>query len=134
MRNLRHLLYSIAILISWTTLLWPQQYIFDVQHYGVEEGLSHRDVQSVHQDTRGIMWFGTKYGLNRFDGYNFKWYTKETHGLQSNVVNHIFEDDKGRLWLIDTDNYIFNGVRSIDIFNPNTETSTSFDTFATLPC
>ena len=47
-----------------------QDNIIQTQHYGVEEGLSHRDVQAVHKDGRGMLWFGTKYGLNRFDGYN----------------------------------------------------------------
>ena len=138
--SLAHILFyplrvSLILYLSLSNLfeanLHAQNVLVHTQHYSTEEGLSHRDVQSVYQDAQGIMWFGTKYGLNRFDGYNFKWYTKETHGLQSNMVNHIFEDDNGRLWLIDTDSHFLNGVRSIDIFNPKTETSTSFDTFAT---
>ncbi len=99
----------------------------DVSYFGIEEGLSHRDVQCIHQDRQGFMWFGTKYGLNRFDGYNFKWFTKEKNGLQSNEINHIVEDGQGRMWLFFTERYFDKEVKSIDIFDPVTEVVGPFD-------
>ncbi len=33
-----------------------------------------QSVWSISQDDKGYMWFGTKNGLNRFDGYEFKTY------------------------------------------------------------
>jgi len=42
------------------------------RHYQVEDGLSNNTVFSAFQDTRGFMWFGTKEGLNRFDGVTFR--------------------------------------------------------------
>jgi len=104
-----------------------QQPILHTQFYGIEEGLSHRDVQCIHQDSQGFMWIGTNYGLNRFDGYNFKWYTKEKHGLQSNMINHIVEDDEGWMWLFFTTNRLFQTPISIDLFNPLTEEVLSFE-------
>ena len=112
--------------LSWTA---AQDYIVQSQFYGIEEGLSHRDVQSIHQDEQGILWLGTRYGLNRFDGYNFKWYTKETHGFQSNIINHVREDQDGNLWLFDTDGFHFKTIQNLDIFNPLTEKSQSFEDF-----
>ena len=112
--------------LQWAT---AQEFVVQSQFYGIEDGLSHRDVQCIHQDQSGIMWFGTKYGLNRFDGYRFKWYTKETHGFQSNRVNHLLEDFKGRFWLFDTDGYFLKKVHSIDIFDPISEISITFDQF-----
>ena len=41
------------------------------------------------------MQFGTDYGLNRFDGYNFKAVTKKSNGLQSNEVKKALEDKNG---------------------------------------
>lgn len=41
-------------------------------HYSVDKGLSSNSVSAVLQDSEGYMWFGTKDGLNRFDGYTFK--------------------------------------------------------------
>ena len=35
-----------------------------------EEGLSQSSVFSIYQDKKGFMWFGTEYGLNRYDGRN----------------------------------------------------------------
>lgn len=101
--------------------------MLNVSHYGIEEGLSHRDVQTIHQDKQGFIWLGTNYGLNRFDGYNFKWFTKEKHGLQSNIINHIIEDDEGWLWLFFTTNRLFKSPLSIDCFNPITEEVLSFE-------
>ena len=74
------------------------------------------------------MWFGTKYGLNRFDGYVFNWFTVEKHGLQSNEINHILEDHRGRMWLFYTGSYVSKKVLAIDIFDPITEEVQSFST------
>ena len=36
------------------------------------DGLSQTRVAQIVQDDQGFMWFGTEYGLNRYDGYKFK--------------------------------------------------------------
>ena len=76
-----------------------QDYIADIRHFSVEEGLSHREVYCTFQDSRGYIWMGTKYGLNRFDGYEFQWFTKEKDGLATNEITRILEDGEGWLWL-----------------------------------
>lgn len=35
---------------------------------GIEQGLSHPSVHSIYQDENGTMWFGTRQGLNRYNG------------------------------------------------------------------
>ena len=126
------ILYRTKVLLLFACLfciptLEAQDFIAKVQHFGIEEGLSHRDVQCIHQDRQGFMWFGTKYGLNRFDGIHFKWFTKENNGLQSNEINHILEDVEGRMWLIYTGSYFVKAIKSIDIFDPKTEKVESFE-------
>ena len=50
------------------------QNIPQIEILTTEQGLSFRDVRAIAQDTSGLMWFGTRQGLNRYDGYNFKVY------------------------------------------------------------
>lgn len=104
-----------------------QKYVLNWAHYGVEEGLSNRDVQDINQDNDGFIWIGTKYGLNRFDGYRFKKFSKEKNGLQSNEINNILKDDQGKLWLIYTGVFFFQKAFSIDIFDPTTEKSSPLE-------
>lgn len=91
---------------------------FNVNIYNRDDGLSHRDVNCIFQDTIGFMWFGTKYGLNRFDGYKFKWFTKENNGLPSNEIKRIIEDRNGLMWLFDYEGKGNLKIKSIGIFNP----------------
>ena len=79
----------------------PQSYIAEVKSFGAKEGLSHRDIYSIHQDHEGFMWIGTTYGLNHFDGKDFQWFLKSEDGLASNAVHAILEDAEGWLWLFD---------------------------------
>ena len=39
-----------------------------------DNGLSHNTIYTIIQDHRGFMWFGTRDGLNRYDGYAVKNY------------------------------------------------------------
>src|SRR3546814_9928447 len=60
------------LLCVWASVgcVYSQPYYFT--HYQVENGLSNNAVLCSAQDAMGFMWFGTKDGLNRFDGYSFK--------------------------------------------------------------
>lgn len=72
------------------------------QHYQVEEGLSNNTVLCSIQDKRGFMWFGTKDGLNRFDGHTFKIFrsdSKVKRSLTSNSIWSLYEDPSGTLWV-----------------------------------
>ena len=51
------------------------QYAF--KHLNVENGLSQSSVLSIAQDTRGFIWFGTRFGLNKYDSQSFKIYNSE---------------------------------------------------------
>jgi len=55
-----------------STLLQAQKVLF--KNYSVRNGMSSNTVWNILQDDQGYLWFGTKNGLNRFDGYNFKIY------------------------------------------------------------
>ncbi len=82
-----------------------QGYNVNIQHFSVKDGLSNREVFDIHQDSRGFIWIATKYGLNRYDGKSFKWWTKEKNGLSSNEVHHILEDGEGYLWVLSVNSW-----------------------------
>ena len=68
----------------------------------IEKGLSFGTVDCVLQDRHGVMWLGTPYGLNRFDGYNFHVYKYEPDQddkLSDNRVVSLLEDHREDLWV-----------------------------------
>src|SRR5579872_4545186 len=72
------------------------------EHFGTAQGLSHSNVICTLQDSRGFLWFGTREGLDRYDGYTFTVYKAKAgddKGLGSILVNALVEDDKGYLWI-----------------------------------
>jgi ligand-binding sensor domain-containing protein len=65
-----------------------------VRCYDVRDGLANSRVDFIYQDRKGYLWFGTREGLSRFDGYRFTNYgTRE--GLDHPSINAITEDQLG---------------------------------------
>lgn len=76
------------------------QLIFD--HLGVTEGLSQSWAITITQDTDGFIWVGTRDGLNRYDGRNFKVYRSvdtDSSTLNSSHVTSLMVDSKNRMWV-----------------------------------
>ena len=54
------------------------------------------------QDDQGFIWFGTPYGLNRFDGFNYKVFTHDPanpKSISGSYVNALFKDHRGSIWI-----------------------------------
>ena len=72
------------------------------------DGLSNAQLNYLFQDSKGYVWIGTSYGLNRYDGYRFRTFYSNAHDtltLRSNYVDMIWEDIDGKLWLKQGMNY-----------------------------
>ncbi len=72
------------------------------RHLGTDKGLSQSNVLTILQDSRGFMWFGTRDGLNRYDGYSFTVYKnneKDSTSISSNYVYRVIESASGDLWV-----------------------------------
>lgn len=84
-----------------TSFIYAQNSIsFD--HITTKEGLSQGDVNSIHQDKNGFMWFATHDGLNKFDGYDFTVYRPEVDNeksISSNLIYRIAGDANDNLWI-----------------------------------
>ncbi|MFA5047278.1 MAG: two-component regulator propeller domain-containing protein, partial [Paludibacter sp.] len=88
----------------------PVQFSFEKFPY--PEKLPSNSVIRIYQDKEGYMWFGTKDGLCRFDGYDVKVFRSSalTPGkLTSNEIQCITEDNDHRLWV-----GTFEGITIID--------------------
>jgi PAS domain S-box-containing protein len=86
-----------------------------------DEGLSQTRVIQIVQDDQGFMWFGSQYGLNRYDGYKFKVFKHEpgrTNSLSGVFISSLFKDRSGSLW-IGCDEFL-------DKFDPVTEIFTHY--------
>lgn len=64
-----------------------------------EQGLTDNSINCFYQDSYGVMWLATNYGLNSYDGSVVKNYHASTSGLSSETVNDIKEDDTRTLWM-----------------------------------
>lgn len=79
------------------------------------QNLSQSNVKTIIQDDKGFMWFGTKNGLNRFDGKKVRIYNcyDEKRNVGNNNISALFEDKNQHIW-VGTD-------RGIYIYDPLTE-------------
>jgi ligand-binding sensor domain-containing protein len=72
------------------------------KHLTNNNGLSQNLVLSITQDQEGYMWFGTKDGLNKYDGYRFIVFQNEPNNqnsISSNYISELFTDKNGKLWI-----------------------------------
>lgn len=88
-------IFCFAIIFSKTQ---AQNYYASVQHFDHVEGLTNNVISDVVTDGRDLVWCATKYGLNRFDGRNFKAFFKED-GLKYDHVDQLMADGDV-LWCI----------------------------------
>ena len=66
------------------------------------DGLSQTKVDRIVQDDQGFMWFGTQYGLNRYDGYDFKIFAHDPgdpNSISGVYIRALFKDRDGTLWV-----------------------------------
>lgn len=98
-----------------------QDYLCYSEKLSVEDGLSNRFVQAIIQDAQGFMWFGTKHGLNRYDGNHFISLTSENSPLRSNHIGSLHTDIDGMIWVEYAKNSSARrAFKELDIINPTT--------------
>jgi signal transduction histidine kinase/CheY-like chemotaxis protein/ligand-binding sensor domain-containing protein len=83
-------------------IAFPQAGNLKFEHIGTDAGLSQSNVTCILRDSRGFMWFGTREGLNKYDGYGFVVYknaAEDSQSLSGNHVTSIVEDKTGDIWV-----------------------------------
>jgi signal transduction histidine kinase/ligand-binding sensor domain-containing protein/ActR/RegA family two-component response regulator len=71
-------------------------------HLGTEGGLSAAWVTHILRDSRGFMWFSTRSGLDRYDGYvitAFRRQRGDSTSLVDNFLEFMMEDRDSVLWV-----------------------------------
>ncbi len=78
-----------------------QPYIVNFKNIDNKQGLSQNGITAIFQDRDGYMWFGTHYGLNRYDGINItSFYAGNSFNeLSDNTINSITQDLAGNIWI-----------------------------------
>lgn len=73
------------------------------RHLGPEDGLSSQYVYTIHQDRLGFLWFGTQYGLNRYDGPRIRVYRPapfDTTSISDHQTFGIAPAEDGGFWTV----------------------------------
>lgn len=84
------------------------------------QGLSHNTVYSIIQDKKGFMWFGTREGLNRFDGEELISYYANPEDSLGLISNHITAFEVG------SDGLLYVGTTSgLSVYNYEKEIFTN---------
>lgn len=100
MRNMKSI---ILLFFFWFVVLVAHaQPPVKLSYLTIEDGLSQGMVQNILQTQDGFIWLATKDGLNRYDGYDFKVYSHQpldSFSISGHVINVLFEDNQGRLWV-----------------------------------
>ena len=99
------------ILKRYSSLIWilffvlstkaeQQDYYF--RQISLEQGLSQSRVQCIYRDHLGVIWIGTKWGLNSYDQSELKSYfhdREQPNSLPDNFIRFITEDRLGDLYV-----------------------------------
>lgn len=74
----------------------------NIEIINANNGLSQGMVRSIIQDKDGFIWFATKDGLNKYDGYRMVVYRNNPNdslSLPDNYVTQLLEDSCGNFWV-----------------------------------
>jgi signal transduction histidine kinase/ligand-binding sensor domain-containing protein/DNA-binding response OmpR family regulator len=73
-----------------------------ITYLSVKDGLSQNEVTSIISDKYGFMWFGTRGGLNRYDGYEFKHFKPGQNNIGSinnPSIERLYLDKNDNIWV-----------------------------------
>ncbi len=99
---MRRLLLSLILFHATLTLSADAIPDMKFRRLDTRDGLSNSQVNCVFRDSRGFLWMGTAYGLNRYDGYRFKTFYSnrlDSTSMRDNFTYEIMEAYDGKLWM-----------------------------------
>lgn len=124
--------YICFLLVAWCSLTALAQESFRLRRFSVNDGLSQGIVQDIVQDRNGYIWFSTWNGLNKYDGYTFRFFKShpgEGAALSSNRIVELKETASGDIWCRTQERraYLFDSQTEtfVDVLKPYTQENPS---------
>jgi ligand-binding sensor domain-containing protein len=99
---MKNIIKFFLLLSIFTQSSFSQNNNLKIEHISLEQGVSNNLIFSIYQDSKGFLWFGTMFGLVKYDGVNYKTYRHDpldTNSLSNDDIISICEDRNGCLWL-----------------------------------
>lgn len=100
---------AFALRILWCVLVLIFLFPYEIQSsdytfrkLDMRDGLSFNSVMCLMEDSDGMLWVGTREGLNRYDGYHFevfKHHLYDSLSLSNSHINCIFESSAKQIWI-----------------------------------
>ncbi|MDX8337710.1 two-component regulator propeller domain-containing protein [Draconibacterium sp. IB214405] len=95
---------SVFLLLFWAGSVMAQPKYLQLNQYGLDDGLSSSIITCINQDKNGFIWIGTRDGLNRFDGDQFKVYKNnededQVHTLPDNLILDLCLGNEDQLYV-----------------------------------
>lgn len=100
-RHLKSLVLFLALMLAIPQPARGRAINYSFSHIGSNDGLSSSCVKCIYKDSYGFMWFGTKNGLNRYDGHRITRYNCYDYDLArgNNNIGAVYEDADHKLWV-----------------------------------
>lgn len=98
---MKHILFFLSFLL-FAIGVSSQTNKYRLSNLSTVDGLSQSSVIAIKQDGIGQMWFGTRDGLNKYDGSRFTIYRnnpKDYTSISNNDILSIEEDQSGKMWV-----------------------------------
>ncbi|HJV78152.1 MAG TPA: two-component regulator propeller domain-containing protein, partial [Paludibacter sp.] len=102
-------LFLIITLIGVNSMSISGESSYTFCHLTTDDGLSNNSVTALLRDSKGFLWIGTEFGLNRYDGYSFKTFLAQhnmPNTITSNYILGLQEDGLKNLWIDFGNSYV----------------------------
>jgi signal transduction histidine kinase/ligand-binding sensor domain-containing protein len=108
----------LILLVFFSVTLFATEVLYNRKY---QAGLMLLNISNIVKDQKGYMWFGTIKGLNRWDGYKYKYFLTDKNdstSISSNKIQALIIDKEQLMWA--------GTPNGLNCFNPVTESFTHF--------
>ncbi len=99
---MRQISIILLVLGLWMPSYAQKQPEYRFEHLSLEQGVANNLAYCMLQDRDGFLWFGTMYGLVRYDGYqyvSYRYNPDNPNSLSNDDIVCLLEDRGGNLWV-----------------------------------